>query len=67
MIESVMDDGRKVKVEFQQTPEGVNVIETFDPESENSEEVQRAGWQAIMDNFKTYVEKLVANDDGSKS
>ncbi|PJE64853.1 MAG: polyketide cyclase [Candidatus Ryanbacteria bacterium CG10_big_fil_rev_8_21_14_0_10_43_42] len=56
LLESVMDDGRKVKVEFKETAEGVKVIETFDPESENSEEVQRSGWQAILDNFKKYVE-----------
>lgn len=56
LIEYIMEDGRKVKVEFVQTPEGVQVTETFDPEQENSEELQRAGWQAILDNFKSYVE-----------
>jgi hypothetical protein len=35
-----------------QLPEGVKVIETFDPENENPEEMQRSGWQAILDNFK---------------
>ena len=48
---------RHVKVEFSETPEGVCVTETFDPESENSEEMQRSGWQAILDNFMIYVEK----------
>lgn len=56
LIEYVIDDGRRVKVEFAQTPEGVGVVETFDPENENSEEMQRAGWQAILNNFKKYVE-----------
>lgn len=56
LIEYDMDDGRHVKVEFTQLPEGVKVIETFDPENENPEEMQRSGWQAIMDNFKKYVE-----------
>ena len=32
------------------------VTETFDPEHENPEEMQRAGWQAILENFKKYVE-----------
>jgi hypothetical protein len=32
------------------------VTETFDPESENPIEMQRGGWQAIMNNFKAYVE-----------
>lgn len=51
-----MDDGRHVAIAFTQTPEGVRITETFDPESENSEELQRSGWQAILDNFKKYVE-----------
>ena len=55
-IEYDMDDGRHVKVGFQDTPEGVTLTETFEPEDENPEEVQRSGWQAILDNFKRYVE-----------
>jgi len=47
---------RHVKTEFKETSEGVKVTETFDPENENSVEVQRSGWQAILDNFKKYVE-----------
>lgn len=58
LIEYVMDDGRKVKVEFSQQPEGVQVTEQFDPEKENTEELQRSGWQSILDNFKTYVEGM---------
>ncbi len=49
-------DGRKVSVQFQETEEGTRVIEIFDPEIENPTEMQRAGWQAILDNFKKYVE-----------
>jgi uncharacterized protein YndB with AHSA1/START domain len=56
LIEYDMDDGRHVKVVFEETPEGVRVTETFDPENENPEEVQRNGWQAILGNFKKYVE-----------
>lgn len=56
LIEFTMSDGRHVKVGFEETPEGVKVTETFDPEDENTEEVQRDGWQAILDNFKKYVE-----------
>lgn len=55
-IEYDMGDGRHVKIEFANTPFGVRVTETFDPENENSEERQRFGWQAILDNFKKYVE-----------
>jgi hypothetical protein len=33
------------------------VVETFEMENENSEEKQREGWQAILNNFKNYVER----------
>lgn len=56
LIEYVMEDGRQVTVEFSQVPDGIQVTETFDPESENSTELQKNGWQAILDNFKKYVE-----------
>ena len=49
-------DGRHVRVEFAEVLDGVRVTETFDPESENSEEMQRSGWQAILDSFKKYTE-----------
>lgn len=55
-IEYVMADGRKVEITFKETPSGVEVIESFDPETQNPEEMQRGGWQAILDNFKSYVE-----------
>ncbi|QQS44338.1 SRPBCC family protein [Candidatus Roizmanbacteria bacterium] len=55
-IEYDMDDGRHVSVIFETVPDGVKVTETFDPESENSRELQQQGWQAIMDNFKKHVE-----------
>lgn len=57
VIEYVMGDGRKVEISFAQTPSGIEVIEKFDPETQNPEEMQRGGWQAIMDNFKNYVEQ----------
>ena len=55
-IEYTMGDGRKVKIDF--TPQGdtTKVVETFDAESTNSIELQRGGWQAILDNFKKYTE-----------
>ncbi len=55
-IEYILGDGRKVEITFNETPNGVEIIEKFDPETQNPEEMQRAGWQAIMDNFKSYVE-----------
>ena len=55
-IEYIMADGRKVEITFNETPNGVEVIESFDPETQNPEEMQRGGWQAILDNFKNYAE-----------
>lgn len=54
----VMGDGRKVHVTFTETDGGVRVVETFDAENENPVEMQRDGWQAILNNFKKYAESL---------
>ncbi|MCI0454709.1 MAG: SRPBCC domain-containing protein [Candidatus Dadabacteria bacterium] len=56
LIEYDLDDGRHVRVEFAGLPEGVRITEIFEPEHENTEDIQRSGWQAILDNFKKYVE-----------
>lgn len=55
-IAYTMSDGRKVTIIFTQVPEGTQITETFDPEQENTEELQRSGWQAILENFKKHVE-----------
>jgi uncharacterized protein YndB with AHSA1/START domain len=51
-----MEDGRTASVTF--TPQGdrTHISETFDIENQNPEEMQRGGWQAILDNFKKYTE-----------
>lgn len=51
-----MADGRAVTITFKQEEDGIRVTETFDPEHENPPEFQQAGWQAILDNFKKFVE-----------
>ena len=56
-IEYTMPDGRQVKVTFTPQGGGIKVTETFDPESENPIEMQRDGWQAILNSFKTYTEE----------
>ena len=58
-IAYTMADGRKVFIQFEEKESGIRVIESFDPENTNSLELQRAGWQAIMDNFKKYTESLI--------
>ena len=47
---------RNAVVEFAPDADGVNVRVTFDAESQNPVEQQRQGWQAILNNFKKYVE-----------
>jgi uncharacterized protein YndB with AHSA1/START domain len=56
-IDYTLSDGRKVMVEFVNDGSTCKVVEEFEAETENSEELQRAGWQAILDNFKKYVEE----------
>jgi uncharacterized protein YndB with AHSA1/START domain len=55
-IEFAMDDEREVIVEFSVVGDGVKVTETFDAETQNSVEMQRNGWQSILDNFARHVE-----------
>jgi len=47
---------RAAVVEFLPAADGVNVRVTFDAESQNPAEMQRSGWQAILDNFARHVE-----------
>lgn len=55
-IEYALADNRKVGVRFNQTESGVRIVETFDAEDEHSAELQRQGWQCILDNFKRHVQ-----------
>ncbi len=59
-IEYVMSDGRKVRVIFSDAGNKTVVTETFDAETENPIELQRNGWQAILDHFKQYTEMTQA-------
>ena len=57
LLEYKMPDGREVKVIFDSVSDTeTKVTEIFDPETENSVDMQRDGWQAILNNFKKYVE-----------
>ncbi len=49
-------DGRQISVLFEKLGDQTKVTEHFDPENENSDELQRDGWQAILNNFKKYAE-----------
>ena len=55
-IAYTMSDGRTCDITFKSGGSSTTVIETFDAENQNPVEMQRAGWQAILDNFKKYTE-----------
>ena len=52
---STLDDGRAVTVTFTNVAAGTLVRETFDPFPGEPEEMQRDGWQAILDRFARHV------------
>ncbi len=56
LIEYTLGDGRKVIINFSSDGNKTKVIETFEAEGTNPVEMQKSGWQSIMDNFKKYVE-----------
>ncbi len=57
-LASTMGDGRKLETKFLSVDVNTTeIIESFETETENPIEMQRTGWQAILDNFKKYVEK----------
>jgi hypothetical protein len=52
-----MGDGRQVAITFvDKESNETRIIETFEAENENPVEMQRGGWQAILNNFKNYAE-----------
>jgi uncharacterized protein YndB with AHSA1/START domain len=56
-LEYTLGDGRKVRIRFENNGDKTHVTEIFDAESVHSIEQQKTGWQAILDNFKKYVEE----------
>jgi uncharacterized protein YndB with AHSA1/START domain len=56
LIAYTMEDGRTARVAFTSAQGAVRVDVTFDLEGEHSEELQRDGWQAILNSFKRHVE-----------
>jgi uncharacterized protein YndB with AHSA1/START domain len=57
-IAYTLSDGRKVKIQFDPKANETAVIQSFETESSMPVEVQAAGWQAILDNFKKHAEAL---------
>ena len=55
-IEYTLGDGRKVEITFSSVDNKTKVVEKFEAESTNPVDMQKGGWQAILDNFKKYTE-----------
>lgn len=58
IIEYEIADGRHVKITFRAEGNTTHVTETFEAEGLHSVDMQQAGWQAILDNFKKHTEGL---------
>ncbi|WP_160676365.1 SRPBCC domain-containing protein [Clostridium sp. C8-1-8] len=58
LLEYTLGDERKVKVIFKDEGEKTLIDQYFEAESENPIEMQQAGWQSILNNFKEYAEKV---------
>ncbi len=58
LIVYTLGDGRKVTVTFKSNEDETAVVETFEAESTNPVDMQRGGWQAILNNFKKYAETI---------
>ncbi len=52
-----LGDGRKVDIDFKKNGSQTDVSVAFDPETENPIEMQKNGWQAILNNYKKYTEE----------
>ncbi|MEY3727919.1 MAG: SRPBCC domain-containing protein [Flavobacteriia bacterium] len=56
-IASELEDGRKVEVSFQNEVNQTILVQRFEPEQENPLDMQQGGWQAILNQFKSYCEQ----------
>lgn len=56
----LLGDGRQSRTIFQPVPGGTRVETSFDAEGQNPAEMQRNGWQAILDNYRRHVEETAA-------
>jgi uncharacterized protein YndB with AHSA1/START domain len=56
-IAYTMGDGRKAILHFTENGNQTEIVELFEPENQNPEEMQQFGWQAILNNFKKYTEQ----------
>lgn len=62
LIRYLLQDGRRVDVRFKVEDGKVIVSEDFEAQSNNTIDIEKSGWQSILDNFKAYVESLNKKD-----
>lgn len=55
-MDYTLGDGRQVFIVFKNNGSSTHISQTFEAETENTIELQKGGWQAILNNFKKYVE-----------
>jgi uncharacterized protein YndB with AHSA1/START domain len=55
----ILEDGRHVALFLNPSDEGTQILWKFQPETQNPEALQQQGWQAILNNFKSYLEQTV--------
>lgn len=61
LIDYTMGDGRNASVLFTAAGNATKITETFEPETENTVELQKSGWQSILNNFRNYAEATAQN------
>jgi len=59
LLQYRMSDGREATVVFKPIDNATFIEESFDAEKQYSVEMQREGWQAILDNFRNYAERNI--------
>jgi uncharacterized protein YndB with AHSA1/START domain len=58
-FKSILGDGRYFETQLLETEGGIIIKEIFEPETENSADMQRSGWQSILNHFKNYAEEKI--------
>jgi uncharacterized protein YndB with AHSA1/START domain len=61
VLTMVLGDGRQCQTTFYRSGAGTRVETTFDPEAENTVEMQRDGWQAILSNYQKRAEQVAGS------
>ncbi len=56
ILSYILDDHRSVHISFTEKMPFIEITLTFEPEKLHPSEAQKLGWQAILDNFKRYIE-----------